>query len=122
AWDDESADVVHTSADIWEPLHHPGWRWAMAVAMPSCRYNTYQPGERSARRLILFADPVSGSWTSIHGPDDDGRLAVRQCGPRRLGDEALAAIRWFAQRGAPPLDAWHWKVGPDRQSVTLPGT
>lgn len=122
AWDDESADLIHTSVDIWDPLHHQAWCWAMAVAMPSCRYNTYQPGERSERRLILFRDPVSGSWASIHGADDDGQLAVRQSGPRRLGDEALAAIRWFARRGAPPLEAWLWEVGPDRQSVTLPGT
>jgi protein-L-isoaspartate O-methyltransferase len=122
AWDDDSAELIHTSADMWDPLHDQAWRWAIAVAMPSCRYNTYQPGERSERRLILFKDPVSGSWTSIHGPHDDGRLAVRQSGPRRLGDEALAAIRWFAQRGAPPLEAWRWDVGPDRQSVTLPDT
>ncbi len=121
-WDDESADLIHTSVDIWDPLHHQAWCWAMAVAMPSCRYNTYQPGERSERRLILFKDPVSGSWASIHGADDDGRLAVRQSGPRRLGDEALAALRWFAQRGAPPREAWLWEVGPDRQSVTLPST
>ncbi|MGH4026732.1 MAG: hypothetical protein ACRDRV_19340 [Pseudonocardiaceae bacterium] len=94
----------------------------MAVAMPSCRYNTYLPGERSPRRLILFQDPVSGSWASIHGADDHGRFAVRQAGPRRLADEALAAIRWFAQRGAPALEAWLWEVEPDRQSVTLPGT
>ncbi|MGH3930027.1 MAG: methyltransferase domain-containing protein, partial [Pseudonocardiaceae bacterium] len=78
AWDDESADLIHTSVDMWEPLHYQAWCWAMAVAMPSCRYNTYQPGERSERRLILFKDPVSGSWASIHGADDDGRLAVRQ--------------------------------------------
>ncbi|MGH3938244.1 MAG: methyltransferase domain-containing protein [Pseudonocardiaceae bacterium] len=121
-WDDESADLLHTSVDIWDPLHDQAWCWAMAVAMPSCRYNTYQPGERSERRLILFKDPVSGSWASIHGPDDEGRLAVRQSGPRHLGDEALAAIRWFARHGAPPLEAWLWEVGPDRQSVTLPGT
>ncbi|MGH3942765.1 MAG: methyltransferase domain-containing protein [Pseudonocardiaceae bacterium] len=122
AWDDGSADLIHTSVDIWDPLHDQAWRWAMAVAMPSCRYNTYQPGERSERRLILFKDPLSGSSASIHGADDDGRLAVRQSGPRRLADEALAAIRWFARRGAPPLEAWLWEVGPDRQSVTLPGT
>ncbi|MGH8880205.1 MAG: methyltransferase domain-containing protein, partial [Stackebrandtia sp.] len=78
AWDDESADLLHTSADIWDPLHQPAWCWAMAVAMPSCRYNTYQPGERSERRLILFKDPVSGSWASIYGADDNGQLAVRQ--------------------------------------------
>lgn len=122
AWDDESADLIRTSADIWDPLHDQTWCWAMAVAMPSCRYNTYQPDERSPRRLILFQDPVSGSWASIHGADDQGRLAVRQAGPRRLADEALAAIRWFAQRGAPALEAWLWEVGPDRQSVTLPDT
>ena len=122
AWDDESADLIHTSVDMWDPVHDQAWCWAMAVAMPSCRYNTYLPGERSERRLILFKDPVSGSWASIHGPDDDGRLAVRQSGPRRLADEALAAIRWFAQRGAPPLEAWLWEIGPDQQSVTLPGT
>ncbi|MGH3913955.1 MAG: protein-L-isoaspartate O-methyltransferase family protein, partial [Pseudonocardiaceae bacterium] len=100
AWDDESADLLHTSVDIWDPLHHPAWCWALAVAIPSCRYNTYPPGERSPRRLILFQDPLSGSWASIHGADDDGRLTVRQSGPRRLADEALAAIRWFARRGA----------------------
>lgn len=120
-WDDESADLIHTSVDMWDPVHDQAWCWAMAVAMPSCRYNTYLPGERSERRLILFQDPVSGSWASIHGADDDGRLTVRQSGPRRLADEALAAIRWFAQRGAPPLEAWLWEIGPDRQSVTLPG-
>lgn len=121
-WDDEAADLIHSSVDIWDPLHHQAWCWALAVAIRSCRYNTYQPGERSERRLILFKDPVSGSWASIHGADDDGRLAVRQSGPRRLADEALAALRWFAQRGAPPLEAWLWEVRPDRQSVTLPGT
>lgn len=118
-WDDDTADLAHSRVDPWEPLHDPDWCWAVAVAVPSCRYDTYPAGECSQRRLLLFEDPISGSWASVHGPDDSGRCAVRQSGPRRLADEVFAAIRWYANRGAPPLSAWRWEVGPHRQSVTL---
>ncbi|MPZ66235.1 MAG: protein-L-isoaspartate(D-aspartate) O-methyltransferase [Pseudonocardiaceae bacterium] len=119
-WDAETADLTHTTVDIWDPLHHPDWCWAVAVAVPSCRFDTYPAGTRSASRLVLLEDPVSRSWASIHGQEGHGELAVRQAGPRRLADEVFAAIRWFARRGAPPLHSWLWEVGPDRQTVTLP--
>ncbi|GAA4542296.1 methyltransferase domain-containing protein [Amycolatopsis samaneae] len=120
-WDDPAAAVRHTTMDPWDPLHDRDWCWAVAVAMPSCRWHSYPAGRRSPRRLILLADPVSGAWASVH-PDVDGELTVRQAGPRRLADEVLAAITWFARRGAPPLETWLWEVGPDHQSVTLPDT
>lgn len=119
-WDDENTDLAHASMDPWDPLQHPAWCWAVAVGVPSCRYDSYPAGDRSERRLILLQDPISRSWASIHGPDDADRCAVRQAGPRRLADEVFTAITWFAQRGAPPLETWLWEVGPDRQSVTLP--
>ncbi|MFE0022230.1 methyltransferase domain-containing protein [Amycolatopsis sp. NPDC059021] len=121
-WDDPDADVKHTTKDLWDPLHDPSWCWAAAVATPSCRWNSYPAGTRSPRRLILFADPISRSWASIHADEAGDDLTVRQAGPRRLADEVYAAITWYARRGAPPLETWLWEVGPSHQSVTLPGS
>lgn len=117
-WGEGTASA--TVPDIWDPMHDPSWTWAVGLAVPSCRYNAYPPGERSPGRLVLFQDPITGSWASFHSPDGTEESEVRQDGPRRLADEVIAAIRWFARRGAPPLHAWQWEVGPDRQRVTLP--
>jgi len=110
-----SADADSASGIEARPLlGQPEWRSVVAVAVPSCRYENTRTG-------IRLNDPVTSSWAQIEQCDTSDQLTVRQSGPRCLADEVLAAIRWYADRGAPPLESWSWEVGPDRQCVTISG-
>jgi protein-L-isoaspartate O-methyltransferase len=97
----------------WPLLEVPSPRWALAVAVPSCRYDV-EPGRRAWLR-----DPVSGSWATV-APGDDGTYLVRQAGIRRLWDEAEAAYRWWQAHGEPFITDWQWTITPHRQSIELP--
>ncbi|GAA5124823.1 hypothetical protein GCM10025762_50430 [Haloechinothrix salitolerans] len=116
-------DVSHTTIDVADLLRHPAWRCAVAIAVPSCRYQDAIIAEDHAgltRAGVELSDPMTSSWAHIeHGASGD-HITVRQTGPRLLADEVLAAVRWYADRGAPPLESWRWEVGPGRQCVTIP--
>lgn len=89
----------------------PSPRWAVAVAVPSCRYGI--EGE-----LVWLSDPVSGAWTSVV-PAGHGRFLVRQTGIRRLWDEVEVAYRWWRESGEPFITEWRWTITPDRQRIGL---
>jgi hypothetical protein len=93
-------------------LEVPSPRWALAVAVPSCRYDVEATG-------VWLRDPVSDSWASVV-PQGDAYL-VRQAGARRLWDEAEAAHRWWHGVGRPHITDWYWTISRDRQTVTPPG-
>ncbi|WP_051400114.1 protein-L-isoaspartate O-methyltransferase family protein [Haloechinothrix halophila] len=115
-------DVSHTTIDVANLVRHPAWRCAAAVAVPSCRYQDVVIAEdRSGptRPGLMLTDPMTSSWAHIEHGDGSDHVTVRQAGPRLLADEVLAAVRWYADRGAPPLESWTWEVGPDRQCVTI---
>jgi protein-L-isoaspartate O-methyltransferase len=116
-WDDPSADVTFTDLAPWRPLLTENPRWAIAVAVPNCRYDVW---EKTAERrgVAWLRDPLSQSWASIAQHDDDVFI-VRQHGPRRLWNEVEAAVRWWQGKGEPALEAWIWTITPKRQSVTL---
>lgn len=116
-----------TSVDLVAPFKNPAWLLALGLALPSCRYNFWAPGERAVHELLVIQDPVTLAWASVHGPDDDGAFEVRQDGPRQIADELHAALRWFAAQCTddgepPPWSAWQWEVRPDRQTVVLAGS
>jgi hypothetical protein len=94
-------------------LEVPSPRWALAVAIPSCRYDV------EAGRRAWLRDPVAGSWATVV-PGDNGTHLVQQAGVRRLWDEAEAAYRWWQAHGEPFIAEWQWTITPDRQSVELP--
>jgi protein-L-isoaspartate O-methyltransferase len=116
-WNDETADVTYTDVMPWNVLLAENARWALAVALPSCRYDIWEKTE-DRPGVAWLRDPVSGSWAGV--VRDGDRYAVRQSGPRRLWDQAEAAYRWWLAQGSPPIEAWEWTVTPDRQSVALP--
>jgi protein-L-isoaspartate O-methyltransferase len=104
-----------TTLDPWAVFGDPAARWAVAVALPSCRYDLDDPPVRRA----WLCDPVSGSWSAVDVRYEGTRFAVRQWGPRRLWDQVEAAYDWWHDAGRPGPSEWEWQIGPDRQSVTL---
>jgi len=104
--------VAETSP--WSMLEVPSPRWAVAVAVPSCRYDV-EPGRRA-----WLGDPVSGSWATVVA-GGDGTYRVRQAGVRRLWDEAEVAYRWWQDHSEPLVTEWQWTITPNRQSIGLPG-
>ena len=122
--DDEvrSEDSAETSRlsdiDPWAVLGDSAARWAVAVAVPSCRYDLEDSTPERLYPVASLGDPLSGSWAVI--VPQVGRYLVRQAGPRRLWDEAEAAYHWWQGRGCPPVNAWEWTITPDRQTVRLP--
>ncbi|PKW13017.1 methyltransferase domain-containing protein [Saccharopolyspora spinosa] len=117
-WDDPAADRSITEVSPFKMLIDEASRWAVAVAVPSCRYSLEKKTPERDHGVAWLSDPVSGSWASVV-PDNRSRYTVRQSGPRRLWDEAEAAFRWWQCHGEPSLEAWRWTVAPDRQTVAL---
>lgn len=103
-WHTEAEVLTHTDIDPTDVFRNPAARFAVAMAVPNCRYG----GEWWLR------DPLTGSWATVDG---DGK--VRQAGPRRLWTEVTAAWSWWKDRGCPPLDGWRWVITPTEQYVTL---
>jgi hypothetical protein len=115
----EDSDTSHFSdVDLWALLDDPAARWAVAVAVPSCRYDVEDPTRQRPYPVASLGDPLSGSWAVI--VPQKGRYLVRQAGPRRLWAEAEAAYHWWQGHGGPPISAWEWTITADRQTVQLP--
>lgn len=93
-WQDDTADHKATTIKPWLMFSDIVSRWALAVALPSCRYNMEE------NEFVWLRDPVSRSWASVV-PDGDSQFLVRQKGIRRLWDEAVSAYRWWIDQGKP---------------------
>jgi len=124
-WDDPEADLTHTDLMPWTTLGNEAPRWALAIAMPGCRYELWKrtPGRNPDHGVAWLTDPLTGAWASIV-PGVHERYDVRQHGPRRLWDEAQAAHRWWKTIGEPSPQAWEFTITPDNQTIhpTTPHT
>jgi protein-L-isoaspartate(D-aspartate) O-methyltransferase len=124
-WDDPHAELTHTDLMPWTTLGNEAPRWAVAVAIPGCRYELWKrtPGRNPDHGVAWLADPLTGSWASVV-PGEPGRYDVRQHGPRRLWNEAEAACRWWKDIGEPSPQDWEFTITPDNQTVhpTVPST
>ncbi len=109
-WHDDTADRRTTTIKPWLMFSDIVCRWALAVALPSCRFNMEEG------RVVWLRDPVSGSWASVV-PDGEGRFLVRQHGIRRLWDEAESAYRWWLRQGKPVGPDWVWTITPEHQTI-----
>jgi protein-L-isoaspartate O-methyltransferase len=117
-WDAAGQEST-TSVSPFPMLLGEASRWAVAVAVPSCRYAVEPRTAERDHGVAWLTDPVSESWARI-APKTHSTYVVRQFGPRRLWDEAEAAYRWWEASGKPGIEDWEWVVAPDRQSVSLP--
>lgn len=117
-WDDPEADLTHTDLMPWTTLGNEAPRWALAVAMPSCRYELWKrtPGRNPDHGVAWLADPLTGSWASVV-PGAHDHYDVRQHGPRRLWDEAEAACQWWKAIGEPSPRDWTFTITPDNQTI-----
>jgi protein-L-isoaspartate O-methyltransferase len=118
-WEQDADERITTIAP-WTLLDVPSPRWALAVALGSCRYNIEESTEKRPYRLAWLRDPISGSWASVvptGSSERSGEYLVRQSGIRRLWDEAEAAYRWWHDHGQPFITEWQWTITPDRQSI-----
>lgn len=111
-WTDDTTDRETTKIRPWLMFSDIVSRWALAVALPSCRYDMEEG------RYVWLRDPVSGSWASLV-PIDNGGFLVRQKGIRRLWHEAEAAYRWWIGQGKPAGPDWVWTITPRRQTIGL---
>jgi len=118
-WDDPAADLSETDIEPWPALLKESSRWAIGVAVPSCRYMVEKATSERPHGVAWLADPLSVSWAAVVPGEKKGRYEVRQHGPRRLWDEAETAYLWWDRHGRPGLDQWRFIVEPTRQAVTL---
>jgi protein-L-isoaspartate O-methyltransferase len=118
-WEQDGTDESITKIVPWPFLGTPSSRWALAVALPSCRYDIEPSTDERPYKLAWLHDPVSGSWASAV-PLGKGNYRVRQSGIRRLWDEAEAVHRWWQSNGEPFITSWVWTITPDGQSISLP--
>jgi protein-L-isoaspartate O-methyltransferase len=119
-WEHDADERVTTIAPS-TLLQVPSPRWALAVALGSCRYDIEESTQERPYRRAWLCDPVSDSWASVVPAETVGssrRYLVRQSGIRRLWDEAEAAFRWWQDQGKPFITEWEWTITPDRQSIT----
>lgn len=120
-WDDPDADLTYTEVMPWTTLGNEAPQWAVAVAVPSCRYELWPrtPGRNPSHGVAWLGEPLSGSWASVIPSNTEGRYEVRQHGPRRLWNEVEAAHRWWLDQGKPTLDQWRFTVSADCQKADL---
>jgi protein-L-isoaspartate O-methyltransferase len=116
-WDDPAADLTHSDRQPWTALLAEAPRWAIAVAVPQCRYDVWKRTPERPHGVAWLVDTCSGSWASVVPGGTTGRYDVRQYGPRRLWDEAESAHRWWQQAGEPALEDWEFIITSDRQTV-----
>ncbi|OZM72214.1 protein-L-isoaspartate(D-aspartate) O-methyltransferase [Amycolatopsis antarctica] len=105
-------DETTSDVDSLPMLDDPSSRWALAVAMPSCRYDIDYEGGKPVRAWLH--DPLTGSHTTIT-KDGTDRCYIRQSGPRHLWDEAEIAYRWWDTTGRPHITDWQWTITPEGQ-------
>ncbi len=118
-WDDPSADLTHTEIVPWTTLGNKNPQWAVAVAVPNCRYELWKTTAERNHGVAWLGDPLSGSWASVIPGDDEDQYDVRQYGPRRLWNEVSAAYQWWHDHGRPGLDRWRFTISQDRQTASL---
>lgn len=116
-WDDPAADLTHSTLEPWTTLLTEASQWAIAVAVPQCRFDVWERTPDRPHGVAWLVDDCSGSWASVVPGDTDDRYDVRQSGPRRLWDEAEAAHGWWQRAGRPGIEDWEFVVTPDRQTV-----
>ncbi|MFE6049365.1 protein-L-isoaspartate O-methyltransferase [Kitasatospora sp. NPDC056446] len=85
-------------------------RFALRVAVPDIVLFSEQSGEGP----VVLVHDSDCSWAEIR-PDADGRTVLSQGGPRRLGDELLAAWSQWEGLGSPALYDYGITVTPDAQ-------
>jgi protein-L-isoaspartate O-methyltransferase len=119
-WDDPALEASRTDVDPFTALLSEAPRWAIAVSVPSCRYDLEKRTDERGHGVAWLLDPITRSWASVvpTTPRSDHYL-TRQSGPRRLWDEAATAYHWWDQQGQPPIEAWQWTVAPHHQQITL---
>ncbi|HWR46493.1 MAG TPA: protein-L-isoaspartate(D-aspartate) O-methyltransferase, partial [Pseudonocardiaceae bacterium] len=116
-WDDPAADLTHSDLQPWTALLAEAPRWAIALAVPQCRYDVWKRTPHRPHGMAWLVDTCSGSWASVVPGDAEGRYDVRQYGPRRLWSEVEAAHRWWRHSGEPTLEDWEFVITPDGQTV-----
>ncbi|MBB5153921.1 hypothetical protein BJ970_001455 [Saccharopolyspora phatthalungensis] len=116
----DGTDERVTEIEPWPLLKLPSLRWALAVALPSCRYDIEPSSEHRPHKFAWLHDPLSDSWASAV-PLGERKYRIRQSGIRRLWDEAEAAYQWWTDKGEPHITEWRWTITPDCQSITFPG-
>lgn len=110
--------ISHTKVNPSEMLADEDVRWALAVALPSCRYDLEPATKMRPHEVAWLLDPLSESWARIE-PYATGEYVAHQFGPRRLWNESVRVLEWWEQNGRPPIEAWNWTVSDGRQTVTL---
>lgn len=120
-WDDQDADLTHSDLEPWSALLADGPQWAIAVALPQCRFDVWKRSPDRDHGVAWLVDPITGSWASVVPGASRATYDVRQVGPRRLWDEAEAAHRWWRAAGQPTVEAWEFVVTRGRQWVRLGG-
>lgn len=120
--DDPDTDLIYTDVMPWTTLGNEDCQWAIAVAVPSCRYELWPrtPGRNPRHGIAWLGDPLSGAWASVILSDTKDRYEVRQYGPRRLWDEVEAGYRWWLGQGKPKLDQWRFMVSAECQKAEIP--
>jgi protein-L-isoaspartate(D-aspartate) O-methyltransferase len=118
-WDDPDAALTHTEVMPWTTLGNEAPQWAIAVAVPSCRYELWPrtPGRNPRHGVAWLGDPLSGSWASVIPSHTKDQYEVRQRGPRHLWDEVETAYHWWVEQDKPTLNQWKFTVSPDRQTA-----
>lgn len=118
-WEQDGTSESVTTIKPWPFLGTASSRWALAVGLPSCRYEIEPSTEGRPYKRAWLRDPVSDPWASVV-PLGNGKYLVRQTGIRRLWDEAEAVYRWWDEKGRPFITDWRWTITPDRQTIGLP--
>ncbi|MGW6918516.1 methyltransferase domain-containing protein [Kitasatospora sp. NPDC054939] len=109
--DEHPADLAF--ADLAEDWN---LRFALRVALADVQLTT---GPDDTGATAAWLHDGAASWAVLSPTGADGRVTVRQGGPRRLADELTAAREQWARLGSPHPYDYGMTVRPDEQYVWL---
>jgi protein-L-isoaspartate O-methyltransferase len=64
-WDDPTIEPALTDVDPFTALLYEASRWAIAISVPSCRYDLEKRTTERGHGVAWLLDPITGSWASV---------------------------------------------------------
>jgi protein-L-isoaspartate O-methyltransferase len=114
-----STTDVH-GCDFYRMINSDQAAFSIGLQVPRCALTVELNKFGEDHHVLELDDITTRSWArldaNLTSPD---KLVVRQCGPRRLWEEAEAAYDWWYEHGKPDLARFGMTVTRDTQTVWL---
>jgi protein-L-isoaspartate(D-aspartate) O-methyltransferase len=127
-WELEPAEIQHATVgttdcrgnDLDRMLNPDKGAFAIGARLASCVLVVEWDKLGDGHHVLELDDRTTRSWAQVDADlNDPAPFRVRQLGPRKLWDEAVAAYDWWHDHGEPGADRFGLQVDAGRQWLWL---